>query len=378
MTDTAAGDAFGRLLATLGEVGERFAGPEWSVVDPVDRAEGLTVVLDHLATAFETQFRDSAARPVLREIVTPWRKALGDNADAVYHDAAVHPAGVYEITGTSPGSVYLSITVEADAVDGAFPSGTVGVLNDERIDVDDGGRFTVRLGGAAADRNWMALDPAASRLTIRQYWEDATSGAAGPGRDSRLRIRLVEGDVPDEPRAPDDESTARRLDRLATYVRARTVDLIPKPGEASPPAFVSQVPHEFPPPVPPGDHALAAADAAYSMSPYLLGPDEALVIRARWPECRCANVNLWNRFMQTFDYTRHRSSLNRAQTVLDDDGSFTVVVAHRDPGVANWLDTEGRAFGLVFWRYLLPEGDIATPDATVVPVDEAAAHLGNH
>lgn len=365
-SDTAAGDAFARLLATLAEVGDRFAGEEWSVVDPDDRAEGLSLVLDHLATGFETQFRDSPSRPVLREIVTPWRKALGDNADAVYHDAAVHPDGVYEITGTSPGSIYLSITVEADAVDGAFPSGTVGVLNDTLIDVDTGGGFAVRLGGPPAERNWMALDPRASRLTIRQYWEEAASGAAGPGRDSRLRIRLVDGDVPDEPRTPTDASTARRIDRLATYVRARTLDLIPKPGEATPPPFVSQIPHEFPPPVPPGDHALAAADAAYSMSPYLLGPDEALVIRARWPECRCANVNLWNRFMQTFDYTRHRSSLNRAQTVVEDDGWFTVVVAHRDPGVPNWLDTEGRAFGLVFWRYLLPEGPIDRPEVEVV------------
>ncbi|MCB1028857.1 MAG: hypothetical protein KDB24_13975, partial [Microthrixaceae bacterium] len=44
---------------------------------------------------------------------------------------------------------------------------------------------------------------------------------------------------------------------------------------------------------------------------------------------------------------------------------FTVVIAHEDPGVANWLDTEGRPFGLVFWRYLLPEGPIATPTAEV-------------
>lgn len=155
---------------------------------------------------------------------------------------------------------------------------------------------------------------------------------------------------------------AERFDRLATYVRARTVDLIQKPGESTPPPFVSQVPHEFPKPVRPGDHALAAADAAYSMTPYLLAPDEALVITARWPGCRCANVNLWNRYMQTFDYDRHRTSLNRAQTVPNEDGTVTVVVAHEDPDVPNWLDTEGRPFGLVFWRFMLPEGPIETPE----------------
>ena len=58
---------------------------------------------------------------------------------------------------------------------------------------------------------------------------------------------------------------------------------MPKPGEGDPPAFVSREPHVFPPPVPPGAHALAAADAAYSMAPYLLGPDEALVMTRAGP-----------------------------------------------------------------------------------------------
>jgi hypothetical protein len=142
-----------------------------------------------------------------------------------------------------------------------------------------------------------------------------------------------------------------------------------KPGEGEVPAFVSRVPHEFPPPVAPGAHALAAADAAYSMAPYLLGPDEALVITAAWPACRCASVSLWNRQLQTFDYLRGPVSLNRAQTTDDDDGTFRAVIAHRDPGVPNWLSTEGRPFGLVFWRFMLPEGPIATPTADVVAFD---------
>ena len=156
---------------------------------------------------------------------------------------------------------------------------------------------------------------------------------------------------------------------MATYLRSRTVDTIPRPGEGEAPAFVSRVPHEFPAPVRPGAHALAAADAAYSMAPYLLGPDEALVVRARWPECRCANVSLWNRQMQTFDYLRGRVSLNRAQAEVGPDGEVEVVIAHRDPGRRNWLSTEGRPFGLVFWRFMLPEGPIATPTAEVIRLD---------
>jgi hypothetical protein len=71
--------------------------------------------------------------------------------------------------------------------------------------------------------------------------------------------------------------------------------------------------------------------------------------------------------LQTYDYAHRRVSLNRAQTTVDDDGSFTMVIAHEDPGLPNWLDTEGRPFGMVFWRYFLPEGDIDTPQAKIVP-----------
>jgi hypothetical protein len=135
------------------------------------------------------------------------------------------------------------------------------------------------------------------------------------------------------------------------------------------------VPNEFPQPVKPGDFALAAADAAYSMAPYVLGPDQALILRGRWPDCRCANVSLWNRHMQTYDFTTRRVSLNRKQTGLEPDGSFRMVLAHRDPGLGNWLDTEGRPFGLVFWRFMLPEGNIATPTAEVVDWEKLSEAL---
>ena len=43
-----------------------------------------------------------------------------------------------------------------------------------------------------------------------------------------------------------------------------------------------------------------------------------------------------------------------------------MILAHRDPGLPNWLDTEGRAFGMVFWRFMLPEGEITKPEGEVV------------
>lgn len=366
--------AYADLLETLAEVGRRFAGDEWMVTDPTDVAEGLAVTLQHLATALETQFDEDPAHPSFRPIVTPWRKALGDNADARYHDARIHPAGTYRVRGKVAGAVYVSFTVEAAAGDGSFPTATVGILNDLDLEVAEDGSFELLVGGPERPGPWLALPAGAARLTVRHYWEEADTPWRPPVADLGLTIELIDGHdvVPSRPPAPTDATLAADIGRLATYVRSRTVDLIPRPGEGEPPAFVSRVPHVFPPPVPPGDHALAAADAAYAMAPFLLGADEALVMTVRWPSCRCANVSLWNRQMQTLDYLRGRVSLNRVQAVAEPDGSVRVIVAHRDPGVANWLHTEGRPFGLVYWRFMLPEGPIHPIHAEVVPVASLA------
>ena len=178
------------------------------------------------------------------------------------------------------------------------------------------------------------------------------------------------------PPRPSDATVAAGIRRVAGLVRELTVDR-PPTGQSQPRSWISRVPNEFPPPGKPGDLGLAAFDAAYAMAPFLIGPDEALVIRARWPQCRYANVCLWNRHLQTFDYASRSISLNRAQTVADADGRFTAVIAHTDPGTPNWLDTEGRPFGIVYWRFMLPEGEIETPQAEVIPLSDVIAAAGS-
>jgi len=359
--------AFEALLDTLREVADRFCGPEWGLTTPEDTAGALRLVANLLEGGLAGHFEDDPRQPVFRQIVTSTRKSLGDNPDAVYFDAPVSSDHTYRVSGRRAGAVYVSFTVEAGGAGGAFPKRTAGVLNDEHFDVDGDGRFEIFLGGPRRPRNWMALDADASRVTSRHYFEEERSPAVPPTPDVALEIEIVDAIEPLPP--PSDASVAEGLGRVARYVRSRSLEL-PKPGDSVQPAFVSSTPNEFPRPVPPGDHPLAAADASYSMAPYVLGPDEALVMTGRWPTCRCANISLWNRHLQTYDYAHRRVSLNRAQTRLEPDGSFRMVLAHRDPGVANWLDTEGRPFGLAFWRYFLPEGEIETPQATVVELGD--------
>lgn len=359
--------ALDQLIGTLQEVADRFCGPEWGLSGPDQEAAALRVLAHLLEGGLVGHFEDDARQPVFRQIVTSTRKSLGDNADAIYFDAAVSPEFEYRITGSNAGAVYVSFTVEAGGERGAFPKRTAGVLNDTGFDIGADGRFEIFAGGNPRDSNWIALPEGASRITSRHYFEEEESPAVPPIPDVRLTIEVV-GDRHVLP-PPNDQSVAEGFRRVERYVRTRSLDQ-PKPGTGDQPAFVSREINTFPPPVPPGDHALAAADASYSMAPYFLGPDEALVMRGRWPKCRCANVSLWNRHLQTYDFAHRQVSLNRKQTRLAADGTFQIVLAHEDPGVPNWLDTEGRPFGLVFWRFMLPTGPIDTPQAEVIRLAE--------
>jgi hypothetical protein len=74
------------------------------------------------------------------------------------------------------------------------------------------------------------------------------------------------------------------------------------------------------------------------------------------------------------DYRYHLASLNSGQAAVDGDGPVRLVIAPRDPGVWNWLDTAGHHEGHVFARWLLAT-DPPVPDCKVVKFDELATVL---
>ena len=370
--------AYADLLATLAEVGDRFAGRGVGPsTDPGDVAEGLRVVLHHLATGIETQLDDDPARPRLpahrrRPGARRWA-TTPTPATTTRRSTRPAPTGY----GAAPaGAVYVSFTVEAGAEDGSFPTGTLGVLNDTGFDVGRRRRRSrSRVGGPPRDRRrgcrWR---PDASRMTVRHYWEGRAHplaparGRPGPrhraGRRARRRARRAaradrrdrrgrdpaDGDLRPEPHARPDPQARRGR---AAGLRVARAPRVPRPRAA-------RRPRAWRPPTPPT-----------AWRPTCSAPTTPWSCAARWPECRCANVSLWNRQIQTFDYLRDPVSLNRAQTVPDPTARSDGDRPPR-PWRARLAITEGRPFGLVFWRFMLPEGPIETPVAEVVPVDSLA------
>jgi hypothetical protein len=364
--------ALGEFIKLLQEVDERWSSPEWNLNSAEDIVGSHRALMHIIEAALVGYFEQDARNPDFRRIVTRSRKLTGDNSDAIYFDAPLSPDHAYVVRGNMNGAAYFSMTIEEGVEDGRIAKTTGGVINDTEMEIDSNGDFTIYLGGEPKEKSWLPLLTGASRVTTRHYFEHAQPAAMDPALEPRMQIECLTNTT--TPAPPNDASVAAGIRRVCNAVRSRTLEM-PTLAGGEMPAFMSITPNEFPQPQTPGNFGLAAFDAHYSMAPFFIGEDEALVITGRWPECRFGNVCLWNRFQQTFDYTSRSVSLNRTQTTLEDDGSFKMIIAHQDPGLPNWLNTEGNLFGLVFWRFFLVEGDAETPQATVVKLADIRAQV---
>jgi hypothetical protein len=109
---------------------------------------------------------------------------------------------------------------------------------------------------------------------------------------------------------------------------------------------------------------------------WALEPDEALLVTVTPPDpCAYWDVQVGNGWYESFDYRHHFSGLTCEGAHLEDDGSFTIVVAHEDPGVANWVEAVGHREGHIAIRWQLSD-ELPIPETRVVPVSKVAAFTG--
>jgi hypothetical protein len=363
-------DAFEALIATLHEISAKHLTREQGFAEEVDVVEGFRNALHLLSVATDCYLEGDPERPSFVRLVSPTRKMMGDNPDALYHFARLRGDRRYRVTGRRGSEDYLSFSVHGRSPDGRLGAAAeppLADVNDRGMEIGPDGRFEVTLSAGQAPGNWIPLAPEAASLIVRHYWERADSVAADP----QVRVELeIEPLDPPGPRPPlDDASLAARIRDVDAYLRGGTLDMVAMTSLPLP--FVSQTPNELPVPVifrSAGQSAWGAVDIAYAMGPWRLESDQALVMEGRFPPCAYASVVLWNRHMQCLEYRDRTTWRNRANTELDADGRFRMVVAHRPPGVANWLDTEGHREGTVFWRILLPEGPLEPIACRVVPL----------
>jgi len=364
--------AFDDLIAALTEIRDGYVLSTERFTDPLDVVEGYRYVGQVLSAMSELFLEADPDHPRLAVIASPARKIQGDNPDAIYHYARLRGDRSYRISGVRDEECYTSFTIHGSSPDGALAGPLLGDVNDRDFEVAADGRYSVTLRAEAAEGNWLALHPDAHCVVVRTYYQRERSAQNDPAIHVDIDIEALAADGPPPPLS--DETLAARLREGVALLRQATLGQTLPSVEVDIP-FVAKEPNTLPTPYSFRDSGLpvpGAADIHYSLGRWQLAPDEALVITGTLPRCAFANVMLWNAHMQTLEYRARGSSLNQAQLTLEDDGRFRIVIAHADPGAANWLDCEGHEHGTIFWRLLLPEEDPGPLDCRVVALADAA------
>ena len=320
--------------------------------DPTVRAEGYRFLTRILVAMTEFQVEQDADAPSLVQIMSPIRKFFVDNPDTLYHRATLNPALRYRIHGRRGEELYLAFCLYG--LRGRTNCILANVC-DADMEFDDDGRFEMVLSAERPDgvKNWVQLDNIARTLVTRQYFTDLRQ------KPAELNIELLDDIAP--PPAPTVEGITHRLRALSQSLSRtfKSTQLaseawMKQPNTVSIDSTVEGLDSLFPTP-----------DNEYVGGWYKLVGDEALVMEGRAPECRYWSVQLCSRWLESRDFSNRQIILNHSEVKLEADGSFRIVVTHRDFGEANQLDTAGHREGGVIFRWLLSSSEWSQPEFRV-------------
>lgn len=390
-------------------------------------AEGYRYLMGFVHSAVERAFHEDPQRPQFRNTLSIVNRGTIDNADAIYFSAAIdgresyllrgeagdtrHWRGQAPVAGRPRAPHYLIF--EASCGDLAGDSGDLrelqpgmrtqtGRLDSSAIEVNADGSFEILLAPerpAGYEGNFIAT----LRVVDRPHPEnpslpperhaDYISGRQLFGDwEHEEAIHFDISQVAGEGTGPAPycaEQAARELRRFGELVRGQmhfwnAFWTLPMGAygkrEGTLPAIA------FPRN---GFNRINAASGAtgggmstnlYAGGIFELEVDEALIIENRLAVApNYIGFQLANLWGESLDYANSMGSLNGHQAQRDPDGAIRLVIAHRDPGVPNWLDTGGHPEGFMAPRWAYSE----TPDpaqwprisARKVPFDGIREHL---
>jgi hypothetical protein len=354
--DGSAWRAFCARLADAGEIVLREGSPD----SPLDRAEGYRYLSRLVRLALEkfVEHADPAA-PAFYRLSHETAKIGCDNPDSFYQNAEIDGRYEYRLRGTRGSVAYLGFGTYYGAYGRSGRSGCSGYLEADELEVAPDGSFEIAVSRERRPGNWLPMEPDTCMLIVRQNVLDAE-------RETLAELAIERVDAEGPPRPLDPAVLGRALRDAAGFVDG-TARLFADWAEG----FAAQ-PNRLEP-LDPARTGGAHGDPNifFHMGYWELASHEALVIDLRPPRCDYWNFQLNNHWMESLDYRHHRIHLNRHTARADADGSVRIVVAHRDPGVANWIDTAGHARGTMGLRWVKADAH-PTPVCRVVPHADVA------
>lgn len=336
-------EEFSSNISKMGELLEAESVPQ----DSLTQAEGMRYLVRLLRYASINCIEYTDPRwPQFTSAPNPnmMTKIGADNPDNVYLRANISGKYSYRITGTR-GTVPL--LTFGSRINRYHQDGTMlqtGDLHSDDLVCDPDGRFTFI---ASVDKpesgNWLPLSPESNLISVRQTHQDRRNETP-----ATLTIECLDTGLVPEPVSEDE--LAERLERTTALVTG-TAETFSRWTRM----FMTR-PNELP------DWGQdyfqkAGGDPTifYLQGYWTLGEDEALVVESEVPDCEYWNFVLQNWWMESLDYNSANIYVNNHTAKLNDDGTVTIVIAHRDPGYGNWLSTTGHSEGTIMMRWVKAE-----------------------
>jgi hypothetical protein len=255
-----------------------------------------------------------------------------DNPDSVYRVIPISGDERYEIHGrVGKNRMTENYFTLWDA-----HMGTVDVLNGRTMQVDSDGGFTITVDAEPANGrpNHVRTTAEAHEFYIRDVLLDW-------GRDDPNHFEVQRlGSPPGTP--------ARTLDEQAEATAAMMAYFADFTGKLSHGVY-KMAPNHFNLAWS-ADKVGAMRNQVYVMGRFDLAGDEAFVVDVSDGGAEYFTVPLSNIWGTTLDIVDRTGSLNKAQSAANDDGTYTYVISPVDPGVTNWIDSDGLREGILTLR----------------------------
>ena len=335
--------------------------------DEVDLAEGLRHFTRMVRLTLHGDLENTdPVHPYLDRPLGPTLKMGGDNPCGLYLSAPINGTDTYRLIGTRGSARWISFMAQRDPACRADGLGVFGDAIFTELAVDDDDTFELILAPTPHVGNWIETDRWSSRIMIRQFFADW-----GDVRPMDLTIENVTSQAVPKTNVTLDEvisgleTNGRRLGGMLAMMQS---ELAQKGAALNTFAIDVDDPTSTSGGVPGGN--------AVTMR-WHLEPDEALLIDVVPPDpCAYWDVQLGNLWYESWDYRHFFSGICDTQAAHDDDGSSTIVLSERDPGVRNWIETCGHREGHLAVRWQLTDGQLPLPECRVVKVAEVCELTG--
>lgn len=362
--DSAPADSWSAFCDALKQAGQQVLR-DGTPATAFDRAEGWRCLsrFTRLGLEMMLEFADPDF-PVFYAASDERIKVFLPNPDNQYANATIAGDRSYRIHGHRGGAPYLSFGTKANryATDGTMAS--TGEIEAADMAFDADGRFELIVSAEPQPGNWLPMAADSSMVIVRETFLDRA-------RERPAQFAIERLGAPGAPAPLDAGRLERGLRGAAAFVQG-TMQLVTDWAQ-----WVSQHPNQL--------DAARYAEASmrvggdpkicYYHGFWRLRRDEALVIDTEVPDCPYWNFQLANYWMESLDFLHRPVAINKHSARHNGDGSVTLVIAAENPGIGNFIDTDGHDCGGMLLRWVGAERH-PSPRCRVTTLDQLRGERG--